>query len=232
MHGGEKGVLLRRRVHMRAKLPMPAFMRVRGSTGEERLSTMDTTAMNTGPTNDAVLTVVFAAREQHLAYLRRKLFYQVDPEDALQLALMRASKHLDEVRDSTKASAWFWQILRNVVYDENERIHKENQLLKKLPQMSEIDDSITEQSLATCACSIGVMDQLKQEYSELLRRVDMNEESIEDLAREFGVTANNLTVRLFRARKSMRKALLDHCGTDSAKACMSCGCDEGKNDCR
>jgi RNA polymerase sigma-70 factor (ECF subfamily) len=77
---------------------------------------------------------------------------------------------------------------------------------------------------AVCGCSLGVLDALHAEYAEVLRRVDINEEPLEDVARALSITSNNAKVRLHRARKALRTALLSYCGTDSARACAGCAC--------
>jgi DNA-directed RNA polymerase specialized sigma24 family protein len=78
---------------------------------------------------------------------------------------------------------------------------------------------------AVCGCSLGVLDTLHTEYAEILRRVDIDEESLEDAARGVAITPNNAKVRLHRARKALRGALLSYCKTDSVRACQSCACD-------
>jgi RNA polymerase sigma-70 factor (ECF subfamily) len=55
--------------------------------------------------------------------------------------------------------------------------------------------------------------------------VDIDEESLEDAARALATTPNNAKVRLHRARKTLRAALLSYCKTDSVRACQSCACD-------
>lgn len=141
---------------------------------------------------------------------------RTDPEDVLQLALLRAARHLDGVREGDKLEAWFWRILRNTIADENERLAREKNLRLLVRQGI---DEVTPQEIATCACSLGVLQQLRPEYAELLRRADIDEQPVEYIAAEFGLTLNNTTVRLHRARKAMRDALLNHCGTTSLRSC-------------
>ncbi len=52
--------------------------------------------------------------------------------------------------------------------------------------------------------------------------------SLRVLADELGVSANNATVRLHRARRALKKAIKSYCGVDSADACMQCTCDESR----
>lgn len=168
-----------------------------------------------------ILLVVVRERAKHLAFVRR-MAPRAEPEDVLQLALLRAARHLDDIREGDRLEAWFWRILRNTIADENERLARETVLLAQVRQGL---DEISPQEAASCACSLGVLQQLKPEYAEILRRADIDELPMEQLAHHLGITLNNATVRLHRARKAMRDALLEHCGTDSVRACQNCGCE-------
>ena len=168
-----------------------------------------------------ILLVVVRERARHLAFVRRRMAPPVDPEDIVQLAWLRATRHLDEIRDNDKLGAWFWRILRHTVLDENERLARERTFLQQLVAAG---GEVTPQAMTTCACSLGVLQQLKPVYGEMLRRADLDEEPVDRIAADLGLTVNNATVRLHRARKAMREALLDHCSTDSARACQDCRC--------
>ena len=170
-----------------------------------------------------LLAAVMAERSRHVAFVRQQMPSVSDPEDVVQLALLRAAQHLGEVRDDEKLGSWFWSILRRTILDEAERRTREHRTHAELAQAS---DGPSPQQVASCACSLGVLEGLKLEYRELLERVDLREESIEQVAASEGISRNNATVRLHRARKAMREALLGHCGTDSLRACQDCGCED------
>lgn len=83
-----------------------------------------------------------------------------------------------------------------------------------------------EGSVSVCGCSLGVLETLRPDYANILRRIDVDGEPLEDTARALSIAPNNAKVRLHRARRSMRAALLSFCGTDSARACLTCDCEE------
>ncbi|MFO0661470.1 MAG: sigma-70 family RNA polymerase sigma factor [Polyangiaceae bacterium] len=169
-----------------------------------------------------VLLVIARDRSRHLAFVRKHLRHHADPEDVLQLALIQAARHLEDLRDSEKVDAWFWRVLRNTITDETRRVARENTLIQRL---AATETEANPQQIALCACSLGVLETLKLEYRGLLRRVDIDDLSLAEAAKELGVSTNNATVRLHRARKAMREALLEHCGTDSTSACQECPCE-------
>jgi len=77
---------------------------------------------------------------------------------------------------------------------------------------------------AICTCVGGVIDTLKPEYKELLRRVDLEGASAAEAARATGITANNAGVRLHRARAALRDKLKAVCGACARHGCLDCRC--------
>ena len=83
-----------------------------------------------------------------------------------------------------------------------------------------------------CSCLGSVVDSLKPQQAELLRRVDLNGESVQAAAKAMGISANNASVVLHRARKELRLKLQALCGTCAEGACLDCDCapvSENKN---
>ena len=65
---------------------------------------------------------------------------------------------------------------------------------------------------------------LKDDYSALLRRVDLEGASIAEVATETGMTANNTRVKLHRARTALRKQVELSCGSCAEHGCLDCNC--------
>ena len=70
----------------------------------------------------------------------------------------------------------------------------------------------------------SVVGTLKPQHAELLRRVDLNGESVQDAARALKLTPNNASVTLHRARKELRSRLEAFCGACAEGACLDCNC--------
>jgi RNA polymerase sigma factor (sigma-70 family) len=185
------------------------------------LVTAAATATATAATDDLVVRLV-ARRGEFLDYLRRRVRSGADAEDLLQQALMRASGKVSQLRDPDLLFPWFYQVLRRTLADHHARWAKQEGHLDELS--SEVE-AATDEEAATCGCSLGLLPTLKPEYADILRRVDLDDMSIVSVAEAMGITANNATVRLHRARKALRQALVDLCGTTTARACGDCGCD-------
>lgn len=75
-----------------------------------------------------------------------------------------------------------------------------------------------------CACINDLIPNLKPEYADLIRRVDLGGESVGALADEIGLTVGNARVRLHRARAALRKELEQSCRTCATHGCLDCTC--------
>ncbi len=180
------------------------------------------------PLTGELLREIARDRARHLAFVRRRLGVRGDAEDVLQLALLRAARHVGTLRETERVEAWFWRILRNTLETESQRLYRESQVITFV---DEAPAEPTPAEIATCACSLGVLGQLKPDYRSMLQRADLDDEPMRTIADDLGITVNNATVRLHRARRSMRDALLAHCGTGSTRACLDCGCDDAPSAC-
>jgi RNA polymerase sigma-70 factor (ECF subfamily) len=54
--------------------------------------------------------------------------------------------------------------------------------------------------------------------------VDLEGGSVGDYARKAGITPNNASVRLHRAREALRKQVEKTCGTCATHGCLDCTC--------
>lgn len=166
-----------------------------------------------------------AERDVYLAFVRARVGSSADAEDVLQQALVRATARAGDLRDRGRLRAWFFQILRRTIADHHaDRALREAKLEMLAVGVRDVAEASPDDG-GTCACSLGQLELLRPEYAELLRRVDIEEQPLAVVAQALGVTVNNATVRLHRARKALRERLRAVCGTDSMKACLSCGCE-------
>lgn len=169
-----------------------------------------------------VMQALMADRPMYVAFVRGRVKSGADAEDIVQQALVKATEHASDVRDPERTRAWFFQILRRTLADHHARwAVRESKLAELSAEMVEA----TPEEVATCACSLGQLERVRPEYAEILRRVDLEDEPLPVAAAAIGITVNNATVRLHRARKALRDQLRELCGTESARDCLDCGCD-------
>ena len=78
-----------------------------------------------------------------------------------------------------------------------------------------------------CACFKRLLPAVPEAYRELVERIDLQGEDPSLVAQELGLTRNNLTVRLHRARRHLRDALSKNCQACSKHGCLDCTCGNG-----
>lgn len=177
---------------------------------------------NTGGVPPAIL----ANREQFLAFLERRLGRRDAAEEVLQAAYLKAIEASGSIQQEESTVAWFYRLLRNALVDLRRRRAAEERALERHGQELAIDAGREDEPLrdAVCRCVDGLIPTLKPEYAEIVRKVDLGGASVQDAAGALGVTANNASVRLHRARAALRKRLEHTCGACSEHGCLDCTC--------
>jgi RNA polymerase sigma factor (sigma-70 family) len=162
---------------------------------------------------------------QFLAFLDRRLGDRALAEDILQDAFVKSLEKGDSIRDDESAVAWFYRLLRNAIIDHHRRGSVRNQALERLAtEMKDAVEPPPEIHNTICACVGELAANLKPEYAEAIRRVEVEEVPVQQFASEAGISANNAAVRLFRAREALRREVKVSCGTCATHGCIDCQC--------
>jgi RNA polymerase sigma factor (sigma-70 family) len=170
-----------------------------------------------------VTETLLAHRPVFKAFLAARLGNDADAEDVLQNGLVKALARSAEIKDGEKAVAWFYQVLRNVLVD---HIRSRSAATRRddawaSSVMALADDAETERQI--CACFEKMLPAMKPSHAELLRRVELHGEPVAKAAVALGMTPNNASVTLHRARGDLRAKLMAFCGDC---ACLDdCDCD-------
>jgi RNA polymerase sigma-70 factor (ECF subfamily) len=181
-----------------------------------------------GTANAHRIDLLVRRKAEFLRFLERRLGSRADAEDLLQDALLQVVGHENSLRDDEKLVPWFYRILRNLLVDH----YRHKAALRRLREQvagdadtaTGIDEELFE---ATYPCVNDVAATLKAEYGELIRRVELADEPLQEVARELGITPNNASVRLHRARQALREGLAAMCGACVEHACLDCSCRKG-----
>lgn len=189
------------------------------------------------PRSPRVEQALVANHRAFLAFLERRVGSREVAEDLLQEAFVRGLARADQLRDEGSVVAWFYRALRNALTDHWRRRGAERRALDALAGAPEevepgVDEALREEA---CACALRLLPTLKTEYAEALERVDVGGASVKDYAEGAGITANNASVRLFRAREALRRQVVASCGTCATHGCLDCTCggpaDAGETGC-
>jgi len=177
------------------------------------------------PRSPEVASALLAHRSAFKAFLVSRVGSEADAEDLLQNGLIKALQRADELKDGEKSVAWFYQILRNVVIDHARSRHatRRREEAWTTDAATLADDADAERVL--CGCFEHLLPSLQPTHAELLRRVDLEGRPVSATAIALGMTANNASVTLHRARAELRKKLQEFCGSCANGACLDCDCD-------
>ncbi|NOZ33340.1 MAG: sigma-70 family RNA polymerase sigma factor [Alphaproteobacteria bacterium] len=164
-----------------------------------------------------------------LQFLVRRLGNPEDAKDVFQNFCLRVVNASDTIRQTESLVAWLYSVLRSVLTDhyrsEAARRRREGRYARELdlltPSAHEIDTELEE---AICGCFYGLLPALRSEYAEVLRRIDLQGQSREQVARELDLSAANVRVRLHRARQALRKSLGGSCGSCCKHGFRECTC--------
>jgi RNA polymerase sigma factor (sigma-70 family) len=177
------------------------------------------------PSSPDVASALLAHRSAFRAFLVSRVGNEADAEDLLQNGLIKALQRADELKNGEKCIAWFYQILRNVIID-HARSHnaaRRRDDAWTTDAVTLADDADAERVL--CGCFAHLLPSLKPTHAELLRRIDLEGQPVSATAIALGMTANNASVTLHRARAELRKKLQEFCGSCADGACLDCDCD-------
>lgn len=165
-------------------------------------------------------------RQAFLNFVRSSVHDLDDAEEILQRASLKIISGADGLRDAESAEAWIYRILRNEIADYfRRRAVQSRRITDVSPEfLSESLPSNTSRESKLCPCAIEELPNLHPNYVDALQSVDMNGDAIAALAERQGITVNSATVRLHRARKSLRSRLETRCGTCAGAGCFDCRC--------
>ncbi len=174
------------------------------------------------------------SHRQFLAFLQARVESRAVAEDILQSAFVRGLERGADVRDEESAVAWFYRVLRNAVIDYYRHRAATGRALEgwgKEFVTQEAPQAELKQEI--CQCVSGLLETLKPDYQAALRIVDLEEGSLQDLAKEAGITSGNAAVRVHRAREALRKQVRTVCGSCAEHGCLDCHCKpKGATGCR
>ena len=150
-------------------------------------------------------------------------------DDVLQVAAMRALERHASVQEPTRIRAWLYRLHRNVVVDVL-RTRQSRARLDARTQQEPAEDVQWPAPLldAMCRCSLTQARLVPEPYASMLALVDVGDATVAEASAQLGISPNNGAVRLHRARKALRKRMLEHCGVSSLRECADCRCvDDG-----
>ena len=163
-------------------------------------------------------------------FIRRRVGDEAVAEDLLQQSMIRAVQSHHAVRNDDSVVAWFYKILRHALIDyyrsKGAEARRDEAFLQELTLSGDDKEpSLDEMKATVCICLHRLLPKLRANYADLIRRIDLEDESPKRVAEELKISQSNLTVRLHRARQALRASLELSCGICSKHGCLNCTCE-------
>lgn len=176
-----------------------------------------------------VFEAVVAENAAHLRYVGRRVASAQDAEDIVQQAYNRALDRLDQLRHPERIQGWFFEILRHTLSDHlakraRERARHEAFVAGTDVEEAELSPVTQAQSGPSCRCGEVFLKELPDGLEEVVRRLDLQDQSTEEVAQALGITPNNVRVRAHRAHHKMREALHACCKGERYEDFLDCQC--------
>lgn len=156
------------------------------------------------------------------AFARRRLGDDQLAADAVQESLFKAITAEPNLQDRENLLAWFYRILRNVLTDLHRRKAAGERAMATYA--ADFENESEEVKSAICSCLHTLLPTMEPSYADLIRRHDLQGVSQQDIARQLGITPNNLKVKIHRARKQLKKLLEKTCAICASHGCLDCDC--------
>jgi len=177
---------------------------------------------------DAIVRAALVGSYDRLrSYLQRRLGGQAEADEVLQAFMLRALERSGDIRDADSMRGWLGRVLATTIADFHRQSSKNR--TREMPFPNELNDRLAADQdgmaeAGVCECLYVHLSLLKADHAEVIRRLDLAGEPRELVAAELGVTVNNLTVRLHRARQALRERLEQMCVVCLEDSFWECRC--------
>jgi RNA polymerase sigma-70 factor (ECF subfamily) len=172
---------------------------------------------------DSMNEVILQNLKTFVAFTRKRVGDTHLAEDLVQESLVKALGADRKPMGDEDTVAWFYRILRRTIIDLYRRRAARSRALDRFEQDLAETPSPSD-TRVLCACFKRLLPAVPETYRELVERIDLQGEEPGVVAQELGLTLNNLTVRLHRARRHLRDALSKNCQACSKHGCLDCTC--------
>ena len=159
--------------------------------------------------------LVEAELVQRLPLYRRmaaqRLRSLAEAEEVAQAFALKALERAGQLREPLAVRGWLRRIFETTLIDHCRRAG--GRRAREVPFDAQLHDRADEAEPPreapgeAAAIVIGLLPRLKPDYARVIEQIDLMERSRAEAACDLGITVNNLTVRLHRARAAMRSQL-------------------------
>ena len=147
-----------------------------------------------------------------LGFIKSKVNNHQDAEDILQNVFVKVATGVDDLNRKEKLQSWIYTIARNSIVD----YYRSNTTQKSIAIEDDIsesfsDDEYNDTTKGLDCCLINFVDQLPEEYRNVILDVEMNGLKQKDLTEKYGLAYSSIRSRVQRGRDKLKQLLLECC---------------------
>lgn len=139
----------------------------------------------------------------------RRLRDDIAADDVVQSFVLKALERAEQLRDVRAVHGWLRRLFETTLIDFCRRrgTCRQREVAFEMGLHDRQQDALTDSVPDPEAAIVSLLGNIKQEYADVIYRLDLKGQPKEDAARDLGITVNNLTVRAHRARRALRDAI-------------------------
>lgn len=147
-----------------------------------------------------------------LGFIKSKVNHQQDAEDLLHNVFIKVATGIGDLHRKEKLQSWIYAITRNAIID----YYRTTGNKKNLAIEGDISDSFTDEEYNDTTkgldcCLIDMVNQLPDEYRDIVIDVEMKGVKQKDLADKYSLPYPTIRSRVQRGREKLKQILLDCC---------------------
>lgn len=147
--------------------------------------------------------------QRYRAMAARRLRDEVAADDVVQAFALKALERFEQLRDTRAVHGWLRRLFETTLIDFCRRrgTRRQREVTFEIEHHDRPHEALTDSLPDPEGTILGLMSNIRQEYADVIYRLDLQNQPKEDAAQELGITVNNLTVRAHRARRALRDAI-------------------------
>lgn len=180
----------------------------------------------------AVEAALIEGHHRIFGFLVSRLRNADEARDVMQEFSLRAIRRAEDLRDVQSVRGWLSRLLSTAITDHHRRSSRRRS--QELPPVQSDAETYpaagpdVEADVAVCACLRDVIALLPPAAADLVRRIDLDEQSRPEVAKALDISEATLAVRLHRARARLREMLVAMCLTCPEHGFLDCACDRAR----
>jgi RNA polymerase sigma-70 factor, ECF subfamily len=166
--------------------------------------------MTTGMEKASTVTIWAELSDRLRGFIAKRVQDETEVQDILQEVFTKIHAGLGNLKESEKLEAWLFQVARRAILD-HFRSRGGKRRAAELPEDLPGMESAVDLSAEVASWLAPLMDLIPEDDRIALRLADLEGVSRKEVARRLGLSASAAKSRVQRARKRLKKALLECC---------------------